>query len=130
MALASSKARRFATAFKALYVGPFLRKQDTETDFTVAAATLTRLDAGTVSLPSPGAVASGLSIEVSVTVPDAAVGDLVALCAPVVLEAGLIIGAVRVTAANTITFRIVNATVGSITPATATYSYFLARTAA
>jgi hypothetical protein len=142
MPVASSFTRRRATSFSAINVGTQPRKTSATSagpqgpDFHNAAASLTRLDKGTVSVPSPGAIAAGGVAEVTVTLVDAIASatldgatqsDLIILNAPVGLEAGLDIGSERITALNTLKFRIFNTTAGPITPATATYSYFLVR---
>jgi hypothetical protein len=142
MPLESSKVSRTATRFTALKVGVELRKASATTaaprgqDYHNSPADITRLDKNSFSLASPGAIGAGLSIEVSVTVANAQIpvtidghieSDLVVLNAPITLEAGLIVGSARITALNTITFRIFNATVAGQTPATNTYLYAIIR---
>jgi len=129
MPLQSSKTRRRATSVSALQVGTLPRGK-------TAAASFTRFDKGSFSLAAPGLIAAGASLEVSVVIADAALNapldgttqtDIVVLNAPLTLEAGLSIGAERVTAPNTIKFRIYNTGAVGVSPATNTYLYFLAR---
>jgi hypothetical protein len=142
MPLESSKTRRYATSFSALNVGAQPRKKSATTaapdglDFQNASAALTRLDKGTFSLVSPGAIAAGANVEVTVTLVDAIFNaavdgatetDLVIINAPATLEAGLDVGSERITGTNTLTLRIYNTSAGAITPATNTYQYFLVR---
>jgi hypothetical protein len=142
MPLESSKTRRRATSFSALNVGTELRGKSATTvgpdgqDFHNYAASFTRFDKGSFSLTSPGAIGANAAVEVSVTLADAQVAvvldgatqvDLVIINAPITLEAGLDVGSERITALNTLTFRIFNTTAAPITPATNTYLYFLAR---
>jgi hypothetical protein len=72
----------------------------------------------TLDFPS---VAAGADEELTVTVPDAAIGDPVVVAPPAALEAGLAVTAF-VSAANTVTVRLVNATVAPIDPASASYT--------
>ena len=142
MPLQSSKTRRFGTAFKAICIGIGLRKASQTTagpdgqDFHNVPATLTRLDKGSFVLASPGAIAAGGFVEVTAALPDAQIAvsidgaiqsDLIILNGPATLEAGLDVGSERITALNTVTFRIYNTTAGGITPALNTYQYFIVR---
>jgi len=140
---ATGKTRRLATAFRALCIGTEKRLAENtgagplDPDFQTGPATLTRLDKGNFLLVSPGAIAAAATVEVSVTIADAILStvlsggatqsDLVHVNAPASLEAGLTVGTARITAPNTITFRVTNSSGGPITPATATYQYFLVR---
>ena len=132
MALASSKARRFVTGLKGLCVGRELRKEDTNADFVTSPANITRLDSALFTVASPGAIAAGTTVEVTVTVSDANLGDMILITPPATIEAGLTVGNAYVSAANTIKFRISNVSAGTVTPAlqTLTYTYFLIRTQA
>ena len=71
------------------------------------------------SLNFPAVAAAGQQ-ELTITVPGAAVGDAVVLAPPAAPDAGLV-WAGRVSAANTVTVRVVNVTAAPIDPAAATW---------
>lgn len=75
--------------------------------------------AATVAL-TPGAVTTGTTGTSTITVPGAAVGDVVDVSAPVALGNVTVQG--EVTAANTVTVKFANATAGSITPPASNYT--------
>ena len=143
MPLESTKTSRQATKFRALIVGWNLRKTSASTtapyaqDFKNAPAAITRFDKNVFSFPSPGAIPANSSIEVTVTLPDAQVpntavdgateSDLIVLNGPITLETGVLISGERITALNTLTFRLFNSTNAPITPATNNYQYFIVR---
>jgi hypothetical protein len=117
MPLQSANTRRKATAFSAICVGTQPRKASATTtppqgpDFKAGPATIVRLDKGTFSLASPGAIGAGLAVEVTVVLPNAIASavldgatfsDLVLINAPITLEAGLDVGSERITAAGTL----------------------------
>lgn len=75
---------------------------------------------------NPAAVAAATSAEQTVTVPGARVGDFVFLSKPTA-TAGVGIVNARVSAADTIAVTFVNATAGSIDPASETYTVMWVR---
>jgi hypothetical protein len=66
-------------------------------------------------------IAAGADDELTVTVPDAAIGDPVIVAPPATLEAGLAVTAF-VSAADTVTIRLVNATASPIDPASGAWT--------
>ena len=73
-----------------------------------------------------GSIAANTSEEESVTVPGVAVGDFV-ICSKSDLDAGVLIGSCRVSAANTVQVQFVNATAGAVDPASETLSFLVFR---
>lgn len=67
-------------------------------------------------------IAADAEAELTVTVPDAQVGDPVMVAPPAALEANLIVAAAFVSAADTVTIRLYNPTVGAIDPAAADWT--------
>lgn len=68
-----------------------------------------------------GSIAAGLSADLTITVTGAEVGDCVVPSAPAALNAGLTVFAF-VSAANTVTVRLVNNTAGAVDAASATFN--------
>lgn len=81
--------------------------------------------AATTTLDFPSVSAGGQQ-ELTITVPGAAVGDVVALGRPAALENGLQVTA-RVSAADTVTVRCSNVTASPIDPASASYRVMILR---
>lgn len=77
----------------------------------------------TVDLDSVNTNTSG---ETTVTVPGLQVGDFVAVNKPS-LEAGIVVGTCRVSAANTLAIQVINTTGGSVNEASETFIVFWAR---
>lgn len=67
-----------------------------------------------------GSMATLVTLELTITVTGAAVGDAVALAAPATINAGLI-WCGRVSATNTVTVRLYNSTNATVDPASATW---------
>lgn len=78
------------------------------------------------ALLTPASVAADTSAEQPFTVPNLNVGDVVVLSKPSA-QAGLSIGNVRVSAANTIAITYVNSTAAAITPVSETYGFAVIR---
>ena len=89
---------------------------------------VTYLQAGTVTVdpPSIGATSKGT---VNVTISGARVGDLVFLTPPDAIEAGLLFLGASVSATNTVTIALYNATSAAIDGAARTWRYLLLRVA-
>ena len=98
-----------------------------------AADTVARVLLGRLPLPDPidgaltatasldfGSIGAGLSADLTIAVTGAAEGDAVALATPAALEAGLSAFAF-VSAADTVTVRLVNNTAGAVDAAAGTY---------
>lgn len=103
-----------ATRYTKLKVGP------------PTATELTRIVKGTFVV-DVGSVGAGAAVEVTQTITGVTTADVVVVNAPVGLEASLLVGSARVTAADTIKFRVSNPTGAPIDPASATYSYVTIR---
>lgn len=73
----------------------------------------------TLDFPSISAVSTQT---LTVTVPGAAVGDVVAIGLPATVNAGIVFDA-RVSAADTLTVRAMNITAAPVDPASATYDF-------
>lgn len=69
---------------------------------------------------TPGAATTGTTVTVTITVPGAAVGDLVTVRAPAAL--GNVIMQGEVTAANTVTVKFANTTAGTLTAPAGVYT--------
>lgn len=69
---------------------------------------------------TPGAATTGTTVTVTITVPGAAVGDLVTVRAPAAL--GNVVMQGEVTAANTVTVKFANTTAGTLTPPAGVYT--------
>lgn len=82
-------------------------------------AGVSRTLSATATLDFPS-IAANTCQELTITVTDAVVGDAVKLGAPAALEANLTFSGF-VSAANTVTIRVCNPTVGAINPASATW---------
>ena len=80
----------------------------------------------TVDPPSIGAATS---VTFTIAFPGAQVGDIVSIAPRAALNAGLGIAYARVSAADTITCAILNATAGAIDPASATWDVRVERVA-
>jgi hypothetical protein len=78
----------------------------------------------TVDVPS---IAAAAVAELTVTVAGLTTSDVVAINPPAALETGLQVGAVRVSAANTLKFRVSNHSAGAVDAASATYAYTAVR---
>lgn len=77
--------------------------------------------AAVTTLDFPSISAAGTQT-LTVTVPGAAVGDVVAIGLPATVNAGIVFDA-RVTAADTLTVRAMNITASPVDPASATYDF-------
>jgi hypothetical protein len=99
-------------------------KKHISSDGTTIVETATVLTA-TATLDFPSVVAAGQQ-ELTVTVTGAVVGDTVHAGAPAALEAGLAHNT-RVTAANTVTVRVLNITASPIDPASASWKVTVIR---
>lgn len=108
-----------ATNFSALNVGA--RR-------TLPGTDIERIKAGTFTVDA-ASIAAGATAEQTVTVSGLTTGDLVKINAPAALEAGLTVSAERVSAADTLVFRITNTTAAPVDPASAVYSYIAFRIA-
>lgn len=86
-------------------------------DDTFSQATM---KAATASL-NFGSIGAGLAADLTITLTGAVAGDLVAVAAPAALEAGLSYNAF-VSAANTVTVRVMNNTAGAVDPAAANWT--------
>lgn len=86
-------------------------------DSTWEQATIKSVTA-TLDFPS---IAAGTGAELTVAVTGAVAGDLVTVAPPAALEAGLSATG-YVSAADTVTIRLVNATVGAVDPASADWT--------
>ena len=78
----------------------------------------------TVSL-TPASVSAATTAEQTFTVPGVRVGDYVDVTG--VTQNGVGIGQARVTAADTVGIRFINATAGALTPTAGTYSFLVVR---
>ena len=70
---------------------------------------------------TPVAVAANITAEQSFTVLGISVGDYINIASASAQTAGILIGNVRVSAANTLTVQFANITSGSLTPVAGTY---------
>ena len=77
--------------------------------------------AAVTTLDFPSISAAGTQT-LTVTVPGAAVGDVVAIGLPATVNAGIVFDA-RVTATDTLTVRAMNITASPVDPASATYDF-------
>ena len=77
--------------------------------------------AAAATLDFPSISAAGTQT-LTVTVPGAAVGDVVAIGLPATVNAGIVFDA-RVSAADTLTVRAMNITASPVDPASATYDF-------
>lgn len=77
--------------------------------------------AAVTTLDFPSISAAGTQT-LTVTVPGAAVGDVVVIGLPATVNAGIVFDA-RVTAADTLTVRAMNITASPVDPASATYDF-------
>lgn len=105
-----------AVNFSAINVGA--RRGVTGTDISL-------IKRGTVTI-NPASIAGQEQAELTVTITGAALGDTVILTPPAAFEA-LIVGAARVSAADTVKFVLGNLTVGAIDAASASWGYTLIR---
>jgi hypothetical protein len=87
---------------------------------------ITRIKKGSFVLDAASMLTNTVA-EQTVTVAGLLTTDLVIINAPIGLEAGLLVSSGRVTAADTLKFRIHNQTAGTIDPASATYTYIAFR---
>lgn len=78
---------------------------------------------GTITA-DPGNILAATSLELTLTISGARVGDMVIINAPS-LEANLNLGPAWVSATNTVKVRITNPTVGAIDPASQSFNYWL-----
>lgn len=65
---------------------------------------------------APGLIGAAAAVEVAVTVPGAAVGDLAVFAPRQANATGIVFSASRVSAANTVQLRFCNPTAGGLTP--------------
>lgn len=70
---------------------------------------------------TPASVAANLSAEQTVALAGLATGDFVAVSPPGPLVAGIMVGACRVSATNTLAITFMNTTVGPLTPSSGTF---------
>lgn len=106
-----------ATNFSALNVGD--RR-------ALPGSDIQRIKTGTFTLDA-ASIAAGAAAEQTVTIAGLSTNDVLQVNAPAALEAGLTVGSERVTAADTLKFRITNTTAAPVDPASATYSYIAFR---
>jgi hypothetical protein len=79
----------------------------------------TLVSVATLDFPS---ISAASTQTLTVTVPGAAVGDVVAIGLPATVNAGIVFDA-RVSAADTLTVRAMNITASPVDPASATYDF-------
>lgn len=92
--------------------------------YTVSPATVTRMTVFTSGTITPGGILTQTVYTTTVTATGVAVGDVVEVIPPAAIAVGLAWNA-YVSAANTITLRVINETASTITPAAAAWSFFV-----
>lgn len=92
--------------------------------YTVSPAEVTRFTRYTSGTITPGGILTQTVYTTTVTATGVAVGDVVDVIPPAAIATGLAWNA-YVSAANTITLRVVNETASTITPTAAAWSFFV-----
>jgi len=87
------------------------------------------IEFGTVTSDNPASIASGAEGTAVLTVTGADTGDIVFVTARALI-AGLAIAEATVTAADTVSVKLVNTTAGALDDAAASYDYILVKVAA